>query len=347
MSRFKIVMLFGKAKSILQPYVAVAAALLVASSATAQVAPLPALGIDKRATTVSGISSGGYMAVQLAVAHSSVFGAGFASIAGGPYDCAEGSLFTALGRCLGRAPIPDAALAARTQKLADEGAIDPLRNLSATRAYVFSGAKDSAVAPATSEALVAYLKRVAPNANVVYKSDVAAEHAFVTDDHGPSCLTKGVPYVVDCDFDLAGALLGHLLGGLNPRIAPKDTSLVRFNQRELSAEPSLADAGWVYIPDACRSEGAQCRVHVALHGCKQNEAEVGDAFFRHAGYNRWAESNRIVVVYPQTGRTATNGCWDWWGYASADYAKKTAPQMRAIVAMVDALAVKPQATPKR
>jgi poly(3-hydroxybutyrate) depolymerase len=32
------------------------------------------------------------------------------------------------------------------------------------------------------------------------------------------------------------------------------------------------------------------------------------------------------------------GCWDWWGHTGGDYAKKAAPQMKAIMAMVSRLA---------
>jgi hypothetical protein len=56
---------------------------------------------------------------------------------------------------------------------------------------------------------------------------------------------------------------------------------------------------------------------------------------RNTGYNRWADSNNIVMLYPQTSLAATNSCWDWWGYDSANYAKKSGPQMAAIKAMVD------------
>jgi poly(3-hydroxybutyrate) depolymerase len=48
---------------------------------------LPALQADARRTTVSGLSSGGFMAVRYAVAFSaSVQGVGV--VAGGPYRCA-------------------------------------------------------------------------------------------------------------------------------------------------------------------------------------------------------------------------------------------------------------------
>ena len=49
---------------------------------------LPKLGADLAATSVSGLSSGAYMAGQIEVAHAKdIVGAGI--VAGGPYACAE------------------------------------------------------------------------------------------------------------------------------------------------------------------------------------------------------------------------------------------------------------------
>jgi len=98
----------------------------------------------------------------------------------------------------------------------------------------------------------------------------------------------------------------------------------------------------VYIPKACASAGG-CRIHVALHGCRQSAESVGDAFYRYAGYNRWAETNRIVVLYPQARATwglplNPYGCWDWWGYTGSGYLTKAAPQIAALRAMVDRVA---------
>src|SRR5262245_66695362 len=60
---------------------------------------LPALDAVGNSVTVSGVSAGGYMAVQFHVAHSAtVRGAGV--IAGGPYYCAQGSLWTASHNCM-------------------------------------------------------------------------------------------------------------------------------------------------------------------------------------------------------------------------------------------------------
>ena len=64
---------------------------------------LPRLGASRDAVTVSGLSSGAYMAVQFQIAYSHlVRGAGV--IAGGPYDCARGSISRALKNCMAAPP---------------------------------------------------------------------------------------------------------------------------------------------------------------------------------------------------------------------------------------------------
>ncbi len=52
-------------------------------------------------------------------------------------------------------------------------------------------------------------------------------------------------------------------------------------------------------------------MNVVFHGCKQTTADVGDAFYKHTGFNEWAEANNIVIVYPQAIANGVNpqGCW--------------------------------------
>src|SRR3712207_6076718 len=83
----------------------ITSALLVAGSlavgtATLAAERLPSFNVDLGQTTVSGLSSGGYMALQFHVGFSEmVRGAGV--VAGGPYFCAEGQLIpNALFRCM-------------------------------------------------------------------------------------------------------------------------------------------------------------------------------------------------------------------------------------------------------
>ena len=311
-----------------------AASVFACCAHVAIAAPLPQLNIDAAQTTVSGASSGGYMAVQLHVSYSARFKKGAAIISGGPFNCAEGSVISALTRCLGKASIPVSELVAITNQWAKEGVIDATSNLAASKVYLFSAANDSAVNEATTTSLQAYYQNFLPATNIVHKKDIPSEHSFVTDNYGASCLTKATPFINNCNFDLAGALLQHLYGALNARKSEGlDGKLVEFDQSTFVTGHGMGETGWVYVPKTC-SVAAPCRVHVALHGCKQNTTDVGQEFVRNAGYNRWADTNNIVVLYPQTGKGATNSCWDWWGYDDANYAKKSAPQMKAIIAML-------------
>jgi poly(3-hydroxybutyrate) depolymerase len=101
----------------------------------------------------------------------------------------------------------------------------------------------------------------------------------------------------------------------------------------------MADTGYVFVPQECQTVPG-CRLHIAFHGCKQSEQAIGDTFYTHAGYNRWAATNRIIVLYPQTVRTAIinpDGCWDWFAYTNSDFATKSGVQIAAIAKMVTRL----------
>ncbi|KPF69462.1 hypothetical protein IP84_06400 [beta proteobacterium AAP99] len=311
---------------------------LLAPQASAAPA-LPQLNIDPAEVSVSGLSSGGFMAVQMHVAYSATFRRGAGVVAGGPYFCAEGSITNATGRCMQRSTaIPVSSLVSTTRTWAGNGSIDPVDNLSASRVYLFSGSIDSTVKQAVMNDLQTYYASFVPAANTVYKKDIAAEHAMITDDYGNSCSTKASPYISDCNFDLAGEILKHLYGTLNARNnGALGGSFTEFDQSLYVRNNGMAATGWVYVPQSCAA-GASCRLHVVFHGCQQNTATIGDNYVRNTGYNRWADTNNIVLLYPQTGTGATNGCWDWWGYNSADYARKSGPQMAGVRAMITRLA---------
>jgi len=330
---------------------------ILVAAAAFPAGPLPRLNVDARATTVSGVSSGGYMAVQFHVAHSNtVIGAGV--LAAGPYYCARGSVWTAYHDCMAPgswAALPDAeALAAVAVDLARAGRIDATENLAHSRVWLFSGKRDQTVLPEVVDSLRRfYLRFVSPSA-VVLVTDIQAGHGMVTEDAGARCSVTDPPFINDCDYDAAGKLLAHLLGPLASPGAGSSGRILAFDQRPYAEGDaysiSLADSGYVYVPESCERE--RCRVHVAFHGCRQNAAAVGERFVREAGYNRWAAANRIVVLYPQTvarngwGGAFWNwsfvvnprGCWDWWGYTGTQYHTKQGSQIRAVKAMLDRLA---------
>jgi hypothetical protein len=327
---------------------------------TPAASPLPALGTKLDETSVSGISSGAYMAGQFQMAHAKiVIGAGI--IAGGPYGCSESifagaipgpgtsflNLSKAVNGCmldlLGVWGVADgAALAQKAQRRAEKGEIDPVADVINDRVYLFSGTSDRTVVPSiVAHAQDFYLKLGVPQAHIKFVKDFPAGHAFVTDDQGAACELTDKPFIVDCDYDQAGDLLDQIYGELHPRSETPTGDYIVFDQRPFGAtgtDGGLADTGVVYIPKACQTSG-DCRVHVAYHGCEQNRESVGDAFIKESGFARWADTNQLVILFPQVATTALNpqACWDWWGYTGSEFLTRDAPQIAAVNKMLNVL----------
>jgi len=324
-----------------------------AAGALAAAPPLAAYGADPQQTSVSGLSSGAFMAVQLQVAYShSIVGAGV--VAGGPYYCAANNVYFA-GICMGQvssfAPNPT-LMADFARDFARDGTIDSLANLGRRKVYVFSGTDDTIVRQPAVDATVSFFRQVGVKpGNLMYVNQVPAGHAVITPSFGNDCSANAAPYISHCSvggtgYDQAGAVLNHLYGALRPRAAAPGGQIVGFDQRAFApADTGMAETAFLYVPRHCTAAGSRCKVHVALHGCLQSAESVGDKFYTETGYNEWADSNGILVLYPQVDKSSTptnpQGCWDWWGYTGGDYAKKKAPQMRAIMAMVSRLTKKP------
>ena len=74
---------------------------------------------------------------------------------------------------------------------------------------------------------------------------------------GSACSVKGSPYINDCNFDLAGAMLQHLYGTLNARnnATLPTGNYIEFNQSEFITNHGMATTGWAYVPQACQAGG--------------------------------------------------------------------------------------------
>ncbi|MGF3021744.1 extracellular catalytic domain type 2 short-chain-length polyhydroxyalkanoate depolymerase [Methylobacterium aquaticum] len=338
--------------------------------------------IRRGESSISGLSSGAFMTVQMHLAHSSKFvGAGI--IAGGPFRCAEsfrGAAFLAadafeLGAlAIGMNPLipqmaPDAGdLAALARDAAGMGLIDPIANLADDRLYIFTGRSDCVVYPdVVSRTREFYLQLGVDSANILYNDVVDAGHSIITDNLEDSPLAANrPPYINNGNFMQSHAILRQIYGALNEPAEHLMGRLIRFDQREFFGDnkrASMSNFGYAYVPATVLAGRAQARVHVALHGCKQgynyvnyvrglpdiaNQPPYGNRYITTTGYNHIAESNDIIVLYPQVegsdGGDLQNpdGCWDWWGYSSPnprnpDYYSKNAVQITAINAMLERL----------
>jgi hypothetical protein len=304
--------------------------------------------------TVSGISSGGYMAVQMHIAHSKSIN-GSAIFAGGPFYCAESNLEYAQYKCMDNTlGLPETQkLVALTYTDASLGLIDPPLNLANNKVYLFSGKADTVVKQPVGKALHDYYESF--QADVAADFNVEAEHCLPTLAYGEECATLSSPYLGKCGFDGAGRALQHLFSDqlsvpLNPAAAGMgvEANLFAFDQTPFFVKDglsSLGDTGYIYIPSNCQADAAAattCKLHVSFHGCKQGLDRIGNDYAVHSGFNSWAEANDIVVLYPYVKVSNTlpfnpNGCWDWWAYTGVDYGLKTGVQVRFVAALAATL----------
>ena len=324
--------------------------------------------------TVSGLSAGGYMAVQHHIAYSNDVDA-VGVVAGGPFWCANANAIVAQTACMKTpALISVAELLTITHTTAATGFIDPVRNVVGQRVWLFSGTLDTEVAPGVAVKLRDYYLGLGVRSDDLRAVfNMSAEHAMPTLDYGNACDFLGPPYISRCGYDAAGEMLSFLLSapGAAPLLPPKpavNASLIAFDQSPFAPlvgleAAALAGLGYAYVPASCEQQrrallsgagagaavdrssvgaswNASCRVHVAYHGCHQGEETINTTYVRHAGYNRWAEANRLVILYPQARKTLLNpkGCWDWWGYTGPEYASNLGLQLKAVRRMVEAMA---------
>ncbi|MGH3716099.1 MAG: extracellular catalytic domain type 2 short-chain-length polyhydroxyalkanoate depolymerase [Micromonosporaceae bacterium] len=313
-----------------------------ASAEAATVTALPRYTIS--GVYAAGISSGGYAATQLHVAYSGTF-RGAAVFAGGPYYCAQRDVFRAQYACMKDwwdDQLPQ--LKTITRSWSGQGLIDPVGNLSGDPVYVFHGTNDSTVVGSVSGDLVTYYRDF--GANVVYQSSTPAGHAWISPKGPNPCGSTYPPYINNCGIDPEGSFLRHLLGSANPpNTGARQGTLTRFDQNPYAvggsaSALSLGTDGFVYAPTSC-ANGAACRLVVVLHGCNQGYSTIGTRLIDTAYLNEYADTNNLVVLYPQAKATSGSnpqGCWDWWGYlGEADYARHGGAQLDTVLRMVHAL----------
>lgn len=317
--------------------------------------PLPSYKTRNK-HSVSGLSSGAFMTVQLHIAHSASFiGAGI--IAGGPYRAAEtfraaptvptsnilNSLYIAM------TPLTESTATDvdRLLELASETPnIDELSNVKSQRIYIFTGACDRVVNQiAVGRTRAFYEGLGVKNSAICFVDDVPAGHSIITTNPEDSPLAANQPPYINCGNCMQShQILDHLYPKAKPPAASTPGELIRFSQAEFAgdalARSSLAEFGYAYIPSAVASGKAEALgVHIVLHGCKQgypyidfingrrdsqNQPPYGDRYVKSTGYMEWAEANNLIVLFPQADGRDNNdvqnpdGCWDWWGYSAED-----------------------------
>ena len=224
-------------------------------------------------SSISGISSGGFMAVQFGTAWSSVI-QGVGIVAGGPYWCdlanSEDTLNAyirpldrALGACM-KGPLSDLDnndFVAKADENAASGAIDAPDNLGRQRIYLFHGTNDAVVDKASTDATAAFYRHYlgdAGRSHLFYQTALGAGHSLVVQQEGQAdlsaCNANGSPFIAQCGYDQAGIILQHIYGRLHqPNRGELKGTVQRFDQAAYTGADipdalSMGDAGYVFIP---------------------------------------------------------------------------------------------------
>lgn len=392
----------------------VIALLFSAISLSAYAGPQPK--IDAAKISVSGVSSGAYMAQQLHVAYSDIF-SGMGSVAGGPYYCAQNmppaDIATIKQQCMMGigADLTATTYIDKAQALSDSGQIAPISNLKDDKVFIFNSQADQVI-----NALLGNASRLFYDAfvedtstNIKAWANIPSFGPFYPVAHGmptpkglfdqfenigdittpcapsnsqqyswfPNQLFRGNdPWMYHCNagvipgYDLAKDILEHIYGDMSTSETYKEANLYSFAQLpyvgDMTTDQDLNDhgigsTGYAYVPEACTTGEIDCKMHVALHGCQQfpewtfkgkigssvagKTVTFGDLFYKNI-YNTLAESNHIVMLYPQAHNVGTAesdvnpyGCWGFWALFDDEvetYYTREGREMKMIANMVKA-----------
>jgi poly(3-hydroxybutyrate) depolymerase len=312
-----------------------------------QSSALPALNLNLEQTTVSGLSSGGYMAAQFQLAHADWI-KGAAIVAAGPVYCAQNNLMTALDHCINKvgSPIPLADINKQLKDWSSQGLLASEAEIKQSKIWLLHGTADQKITKEVADALYQQYQHWLPATQLSYVQDKNFAHHMPTLSEGSACDSSEAPFLGQCNYDAAGEALKFIQAGLKAPAAKAGGTLYPVEQQKIAGElaATMAEKGYVYVPKSCE-QGQSCTLHISFHGCNQHVEAVGMAYVEKAGFNRYADSNNIVVLYPQN--RASNlmpmnpqACWDWWGYTDANYANRKGQQIQAVVKLAQSLTAK-------
>jgi len=291
--------------------------------------------------SVSGLSAGGSMAVQHLVAFSGTVDG--ATIAGGsPYGCGG------LGRPFVRCYYGNVNVQASVEYVywrRKQGNIDDPSGLAHIPVVLFSGKNDWVVYTAVMRETKQQLESFVDTAKLAGYFYTQAGHVWSI-DHGDckcgDCSGGGSTLccdINDCSFDLSGTALRQAYGGLNARATAQaqlrwieqhaylppasrpDVRVRRMPTAAVRAGGTLMKYAIAYVPPRCEADVRRCKLHVNYHGCDDLNWKNRLRWVKHLDLLEYAQSNDLVVLFPQArGDNAVGvGCWNWVSYEDDPY----------------------------
>lgn len=171
--------------------------------------------------------------------------------------------------------------------------IDSVENLQDRKIYMEVGTADPTVGVNPMKQLRNQLANFNDPDKVSFIITEGAGHTFPTDfdapDNAPCNVGSQSPFISNCGYDGAGEVLKWMYGDLAPRNDGELTgTLSTFDQTGDFGALGMAAEGYVYVPKACEDGSNTCKLHVALHGCRQDPTHIGTTFIDNTGYTKWA-----------------------------------------------------------
>ena len=167
-------------------------------------------------------------------------------------------------QCMYNATISDSRLATMQVDLNNWSGslIDDTSHTASQRVFLFVGEGDHTVGP---NPMIAVRTQYADNgvvpANLEFVRRAGAAHILPTDLDAPgnnACGSSASPFVANCGYDGARAVLTRLYGPLNPRNdAPPASNFREFDQQPFSNNPGLSTNGIVILFPQARVDSGQ------------------------------------------------------------------------------------------
>ena len=128
----------------------------------------------------------------------------------------------------------------------------------ATSVWIFHSPADAVVAPAAGNALLDFYTAFVPESAIEFVDTVESAHGWVTTETGNPCAEMGGDFINACDFDMAGELLRHAYGDLEPREEAQARQLKSIDvSGYFDGDSDVADRAFAYVPTGCLSRTAQ------------------------------------------------------------------------------------------
>ena len=216
------------------------------------------------------------------------------------------------------------------------GDIDSLQFVRRQKIYVFHGYNDAVLARSVTDAAADFYRHYlgeANRGNLFYQTTIGAGHSLVVAQDQPrrrSQRLQGQRRSVYRPVRLRSGRnhpAAHLrcVECAEPRAVDRNDQAVRSVGLCQAGQCQVRSAWTRPVTCSFPRRASKARRAASTSPCmaaSRTSAKSGSASSTHTGYNAWADSNRLIVLYPQTAgefvlrRFNPQACWDWWSYVN-------------------------------